>query len=198
MEPTFKIVLASNHQHPLFGQDYGLWRRLKYIPFTQCFSGISEDRTLKIKLLSELPGILNWAIEGLRQWRESGRLATPTIIQQATTSLKTELDTTGMFIDDCCLVESNAHTTTKELDQAYESWYREEFSLSHNERMPRHWQKNVKDDLRSKGFITSRYRTNEGTQKRGWVGFRIVKKHLTVNALDNMAQNPTKIAQKTL
>lgn len=44
----------------------GLWRRLRIIPFTQVIAETDkEKRGLREELEVELPGILNWAIEGL-------------------------------------------------------------------------------------------------------------------------------------
>jgi len=44
--------------------DDGIWRRLQMIPFNRRFSESERDPDLYEKLLLELPGILNWALDG--------------------------------------------------------------------------------------------------------------------------------------
>lgn len=63
--PRYKIWLAVNHKPQIRGMDRGIWRRVKLIPFRANFER-NPDKALPSKLLGELPGILNWALEGLR------------------------------------------------------------------------------------------------------------------------------------
>jgi len=52
----------------------GIWDRLRIIPFDQVFRGTAQQNTsLKEELLEELPGIFNWAIEGLARLRKLRR-----------------------------------------------------------------------------------------------------------------------------
>ena len=46
--------------------DHGIWRRIKAIPFNRTFSAEEQDRNLAEKLMSELPGILNAYVFGMR------------------------------------------------------------------------------------------------------------------------------------
>lgn len=71
-KPTFKIWIMLNHLPRIKGTDNGIWRRIVVIPFDQTFEESQQDDQLENKLLQELPGILNWAIEGLYQWRDKG------------------------------------------------------------------------------------------------------------------------------
>ena len=59
-----------------YGTDLGIWRRIRMIPFTENFEG-REDAQLTDKLKQELPGILNWAVEGCLQWQRQGLRSTP-------------------------------------------------------------------------------------------------------------------------
>ena len=60
-----------NHKPIIRGTDRGIWRRVALIPFTQNFEQ-RDDKTLEEKLKAELPGILNWALDGLRDWQQHG------------------------------------------------------------------------------------------------------------------------------
>ena len=59
-----KLWLATNNLPQINNTDHGIWRRIKAIPFNRTFSAEEQDKYLSDKLMAELPGILNWAIEG--------------------------------------------------------------------------------------------------------------------------------------
>jgi len=63
--PT-RIVLAGNHVPALFDDSGALAGRLLVLPFDVCYSG-REDLGLLRRLLTELPGIAAWSLEGLRR-----------------------------------------------------------------------------------------------------------------------------------
>jgi putative DNA primase/helicase len=94
--PEFKIWMAMNHKPRIKGTDRGIWRRIQLIPFTQNFEG-REDRSLRETLRAELPGILNWALDGLRAWHAKG-LAQCTTITNATQSYQAESDQVGRWM----------------------------------------------------------------------------------------------------
>lgn len=96
--PQFKIWLAMNHKPVIRGTDRGIWRRLQLIPFMQNFEG-REDKTLRDTLRDELPGILNWALDGLRAWQRDG-LGTCAAVTQATREYQEESDQVGRWLSD--------------------------------------------------------------------------------------------------
>jgi putative DNA primase/helicase len=57
--PTFKIFMATNHKPVIKGTDYGIWRRIKLIPFTTTIPQEKQDKSLEAKLKQEASGILN-------------------------------------------------------------------------------------------------------------------------------------------
>jgi putative DNA primase/helicase len=66
-EPEFKIFLATNHKPQISGTDKAIWRRIYLIPFEVTIPDKEKDPDFPDKLREELPGILNWAIEGCLQ-----------------------------------------------------------------------------------------------------------------------------------
>ncbi len=50
---------------------------------------------------AELPGILNWALDGLEDWKSNG-LRIPKSVQCATEEYRSESDTIQLFIQECC------------------------------------------------------------------------------------------------
>jgi putative DNA primase/helicase len=118
--PTYKIWLAMNHLPSIRGTDKGIWRRIQLIPFTQDFSG-REDKTLSTTLHGEIDGILQWALEGLRQWWQRG-LDTPEIVTSATAKYRSESDQTGRWITDVMVQMSNVSVTVAQAYQSYKAW----------------------------------------------------------------------------
>lgn len=119
--PVFKLWMYGNHKPTIRGTDEGMWRRLRLIPFEVEILDENQDKHLKHKLFAELPGILNWALEGLRGWQEHG-LKPPQEVESATSGYRAEMDTLQVFIDDCCFVNSAVSAKFSDLYDAYERW----------------------------------------------------------------------------
>ncbi len=80
-QPAFKLWIAGNHKPSLTGVDVAIRRRFRLLPFTVTIA--KPDLELPDKLRAEWPGILQWMIEGCRQWLETG-LNPPSAVQAAT------------------------------------------------------------------------------------------------------------------
>jgi putative DNA primase/helicase len=119
-EPTAKIWLATNHKPVIRGTDSAIWSRIKLIPFEVSFEG-REDRGLKAALMSELPGILNWAIEGCLRWQEDG-LDFPESVVNATREYRSESDQVGRFLEEQCETLETARIKARDLYTAYKNW----------------------------------------------------------------------------
>jgi putative DNA primase/helicase len=119
--PTFKIFMATNHKPVIKGTDYGIWRRIRLIPFTKTITPEKQDKDLQSKLLAEGPGILNWLLEGVRRWKTE-RLQTPPDISSATDEYREEMDAIGNFIRERCVQSPGASIKARELFRAYQEW----------------------------------------------------------------------------
>lgn len=120
-DPTFKIWLAANHKPVVRNNDHGVWRRIKLVPFTEQISEEEKDPMLGKKLLAELPGILNWCLEGLRIWQEEG-LVEPECVRAGTEEYRSESDQLGQFVTECCVVIPEARSKPSQLYQKYVEW----------------------------------------------------------------------------
>lgn len=98
--PEFKLFIETNHKPQIKGTDTAIWNRVKLIPFTNVVAKDRQDPELDDKLKEELPGILNWALEGCVQWQSVG-LQEPDEIKSATAEYRAESDTVGVFLAEC-------------------------------------------------------------------------------------------------
>jgi putative DNA primase/helicase len=70
-KPFCKLVFALNNLPYSKDKSFGFQRRLIIVPFNKTFEGKKADVHLPEKLKEELPGILNFALGGLKELRES-------------------------------------------------------------------------------------------------------------------------------
>lgn len=159
--PTFKILMAGNHKPSIRGTDVAVWERILTVPFTVTIPRERRDKHLKARLLEELPGILAWAVEGLREWLRVG-LDPPEIVRAATEEYRKEEDVLGQFLEECCDLEYGAIASAGELYERYSEWARAG-GIKHP------WtQTAFGRRLDERGFEATRYR-----QTRVWQGLRV-------------------------
>jgi len=98
--PEYKIFLCANVKPTIRGQDDGIWRRFRLIPFTVQIPEERKDLRLGEKLRAEWAGIFRWAAEGAKLWYE-GRLRPPPSVLKATEAYREEMDAVGEFVRHC-------------------------------------------------------------------------------------------------
>lgn len=101
-KPTHTIVIATNHKPVVRGSDYGIWRRLRLVPFLYKMPDDLDDKTMPEKLQLESDGILTWFVQGCLEWGRNG-LMEPEIIQEKTAEYRSEQDVLGSFLDECTI-----------------------------------------------------------------------------------------------
>lgn len=119
--PQFKLWIRGNHKPRISGTDDGIWRRVVLVPFTVQIPVEQIDKTLPDRLADELPGILNWVLEGCMQWQRSG-LNPPAAVTDAVKEYRSEMDVLGEFIDDRCVTAPNAKAGATQLYGEYKRW----------------------------------------------------------------------------
>jgi putative DNA primase/helicase len=120
-KPSFLLMLATNHKPRFRGQDDGLWRRVKMIPFKRFFAPHERDHDLDKKLEAEAAGIAAWAVRGAMAWYAEG-LADPASISDATQEYKDASDVLAGFFPGVIEREASAVTLGSEVYQAYRDW----------------------------------------------------------------------------
>jgi len=125
-DPEFKLWISGNSKPAIRGTDHAIWRRVRVIPFDVRIPKAEQDRKLVEKLQLELPGILNWALEGCLGWQREGQLNPPEEVLLATKGYKDEMDIVGRFMDECCLVSPEYVVPAKEVYNAFKAWSQEQ------------------------------------------------------------------------
>lgn len=119
--PIFKLIIAGNHKPIIKGTDNGIWRRTVMVDFPVSIPKHEQDPDLSRKLEAELPGILNWAIEGCLEWQKSG-LAIPASVSDDIAEYREEMDWLGQWLLDCCIVGPTNEAKASNLYLSYKGW----------------------------------------------------------------------------
>ena len=119
-KPTFKAWMYGNHKPDIRGTDDAIWGRVKVIEFDVCFKD-RIDKTLGETLKGELSGILNWAIQGCKDWQAQG-LCPPEKVELATQAYREEQNRFTPFLSECCEIDTTKSVKHKTLWKRYQAW----------------------------------------------------------------------------
>ena len=133
---TTRFVLMTNILPGIVDGGGAVASRFIVIRFTQSFFG-REDPKLTDKLMSELPGILNWALDGLQMLHDRGSFLQPASGLQAVQELIRKTTPILGFITDVLEYGSDTDcwVTKTALYEVYRRWCEQEgmkFSLQKN------------------------------------------------------------------
>lgn len=129
-DPTWTIVLATNHKPIVRGTDAAIWDRIHLVPFDVRFDESSQDPTLKDKLKAEAPGILRMLVDACRDWQSNG-LQTPDRVRTAVQEYRQAQDVVGQFLTECCETGPGKHVPTSKMYRAYKTWSQESGEYVH-------------------------------------------------------------------
>jgi putative DNA primase/helicase len=140
--PMHKTFITTNHKPIVRGTDEGIWRRLHLIPFTVTIpDNVVEKDFRERRLMPELAGILNWAIEGVAAYLKEG-LNPPPIVRAATDDYRQDMDVVGQWLEERCVRDPNSSTPTSNAYADYTIWAVSEigWALTHLR-----WRRNLSD-----------------------------------------------------
>lgn len=124
-DAQFKLWIAGNGQPTVRDPSDGVWNRMQRVV---CHGKVQESRKIlgfaDLLYKEEASGILNWALEGLRGWRQLGSLGTPSSVKEDVQSYRDEEDYTGQFVDDLIIKtgDPNDFVSNSELYNRYQLW----------------------------------------------------------------------------
>src|SRR5699024_8636303 len=97
--PSHSFFLQTNDLPAMDAGAEAAWTRVRVVPFDVSFKG-REDHGLEERLETELSGVLTWAVEGLRQYQQTG-LDEPDAVTASTDAYRSDNDALSRFIADC-------------------------------------------------------------------------------------------------
>lgn len=122
--PSHQLVLVTNHKPEVRGDDEGIWRRLRIVPWPVKIPDEERDLSLGEKLRAhELDGVLTWLTRGLVEWRSTG-LADPGDVTDATAAYRADSDALARFLDAECVVGPQFWVPSADLWAAWDAWCR--------------------------------------------------------------------------
>jgi P4 family phage/plasmid primase-like protien len=118
--PCAKLIVNTNDMPQIQDTSDGTWDRLITIPFEVRVRGTpQEDKQRVEKLKAELPGIFNWAAEGLKRLLNQGHFTSCTKCAAFLAQHRTDCDTVRQFVSACCVKNPKAETYSEPLYEVY-------------------------------------------------------------------------------
>jgi putative DNA primase/helicase len=172
-----RLMLVSNERPFLRDPSGAVMRRLMVLETSATVPSERRSAGLYGELVGEMPGILNWALSGLRRLRERGAFTVPSStageleeIARATTEL-------GTFIEERCELGADLHVSAAEFGDAYRAW-REAQAIQFQPNNPQ-----IGRELRSlHRSITGKVMgsARKGTQERHYIGITLRERNLSI------------------
>ncbi len=119
-----RFIVLSNEVPQLEDASAAIADRFIIIPLSNSFLG-REDTGLFEKLRPELPGILNWALDGLDRLGKRGRLIAPGSAADAMETMHSLASPVREFVADKCFVSDKIGVPRPDLFNLWVEWARE-------------------------------------------------------------------------
>ncbi|MFI1032291.1 phage/plasmid primase, P4 family [Streptomyces sp. NPDC020951] len=118
--PT-RLMLLSN-ELPHFGDSSGVIAK-RFVLLNMRVSWLGkEDTTLTDRLAAEMPGILNWALDGLARLQRTGRITEPKSSREAVTTMQDTASPTSAFIRERCTTKPTCSVPVDTLWNVWREW----------------------------------------------------------------------------
>lgn len=167
-----KLWIAGNNHPTMRDPSDGIWRRLQRVIFANKVPKHTKVADFgQILFDEEGSGILNWALQGLKDFWQLNGLGAPAIVEAATTETREEEDILGLFLS-----ERTADTTDDSfctVDELYMefSWWCTVAGIKQSEKPNRTY---FGRELSNKGYARAT-RSN----KRGYLGLTLTTRTIT-------------------
>ncbi len=171
--PQFKLWLAANDRPSVRDDNDAIWRRILQVHFSTQIPEEDRDDDIKATLSDPDvagPAVLAWLVQGCLQWQQYG-LQVPGEVQATTQDYRREMDPLSDFLEESCILFSEARVRNPDLWSAYRDWCKEN---------------HVRYPLGRKGF-TQRIKALHGVHQttdsgaRVWHGIGLLSPELVTN-----------------
>jgi len=155
-QPFAKILFSANEFILTKDRTHGFYRRFDILRFNRIFELDEQKPELLQELKKEVPGIFNWALEGLNRLSQQKWIMTKSAyMEDCHNEFKRATNPLQLFIDEECVVEGNAIVDSNEFRSSYKQYCEDKGykPLSDNK---------LGQDLKRLGINKTRIRTEEG------------------------------------
>jgi len=118
--PT-RFMFLTNELPRMNDSSAALAGRFVILRLTNSFYG-QEDPALTLQLTEELPGILLWALDGLKRLRTRGHFVMPQSVAEAVQELEDLASPVLAFVRDRCVIKVGTRVWVDNLYAAWKSW----------------------------------------------------------------------------
>lgn len=124
IQPSWVVIMPTNHKPIIKGNDNGIWRRMVLLPFNVNFETTgTKDPDREAKLRLEKAGVLSWLVAGALRYLDAG-LQPPNAIRAARDEYRSQMDLLSDWLEECCEIEANFTESSSALWISWENWAR--------------------------------------------------------------------------
>ncbi|MDU1509965.1 MAG: phage/plasmid primase, P4 family [Clostridium butyricum] len=123
-KPICKLIFLVNSLPNTTDVTYGYFRKILIVPFNRKFEGEDKDVNLFEKIKDdEMPGILNWALEGLKRLRSNNyKFTESNAINKLMDKYQKDQNPVISFVEDMIVADEENKISKKELINKYYTW----------------------------------------------------------------------------
>lgn len=163
-----RFVILTNELPRVADVSGAFASRFIVLVLTVSFYG-REDLSLGNRLLAEMPGILNWAIEGWQRLRRRGHFIQPASAEEAARELEDLGSPIGAFLRDRCAIGPAGDVAVDDLFGAWERWCSDQNRQHPGDKQT--FGRNLRAAI--PGITIKRHRIDGGRTERYYPGIRL-------------------------
>lgn len=142
MTPQAKIWWGMNELPQINDRSRAVYRRLVIIPFHHVVPDNEQNPKLVSHFEAELPGILNWAVDGLKRLQHNGAFTKVTQVDKLLCEYQEENQVEAAFVAEHIEADPGNKIPASKLYAFYKKWCEESgFEPMHIKRVGREWSK---------------------------------------------------------
>jgi putative DNA primase/helicase len=122
-QPFAKILFSANDFILTKDRTHGYYRRFDILKFNRIFKTEEQKPDLLQELKEEVPGIFNWALEGLERLSQQNWIMTKSsYMENCHNEFRRATNPLQLFVEEECVVEGNATVDSNELRSSYKRY----------------------------------------------------------------------------
>ena len=167
---TARCIIATNMLPSFADKSDAIWDRLRVIPFEVRFRGTDrENPGLRKEIVAEeMPGVFNWAVQGLAKLRKLTRFPETVRGMALKNEHRSGCDHEREFLDEVCEPDPTGVMPRQPLYRKYVGWMRDRRYYPLGERRFKENVQQIHPELGEK-----RTRDAEGRQTHAWTGLKM-------------------------